>query len=193
MKIAFFDFDGTLTKHDTFITFARWAVGNVCLLKALLKAFPSLIRWKMGLISNSEAKERLFGCIYGGMDYDIFRKAGETFKDKVNGDIRPDILERLKFHKSQGHRVIIVSASVREWIKPWADANGVDDVISTEVEIDSSRRLTGRFSTRNCHGEEKANRIRELIPEVDKSETWAYGDSHGDDAMLSLADHPNKV
>ncbi|MDQ1268592.1 MAG: phosphatidylglycerophosphatase, partial [Campylobacterota bacterium] len=47
--------------------------------------------------------------------------------------------------------------------------------------------FSGRFSTINCHGKEKARRIKEHL-NIDEYETiYAYGDSSGDNEMLALA------
>ena len=64
MKIAFFDFDGTLTRHDTFIGFAKFSVGRWAFYKAFLKSIPILCLWKLGLKSNSDAKQTLFSHLY---------------------------------------------------------------------------------------------------------------------------------
>lgn len=42
-KIAFFDLDGTLTRGDTFISFAVFAVGRLRFLYCLLRAAPCLV------------------------------------------------------------------------------------------------------------------------------------------------------
>lgn len=91
------------------------------------------------------------------------------------------------------HKVVIVSASIGAWIRPWAQSRGIDCVLSTEADSDKSGRLTGHFSTLNCHGHEKARRITEAFPDAAAAETYAYGDSSGDDAMLAFVKHPTKI
>lgn len=192
MKISFFDFDGTLTRHDTFIEFAKFARGNLLFIKALIKTLPVLLLWKMGLRSNSYAKQTLFSNLYKGMDYKLFCQWGEKFKDRIDRDLKSEVVEILDAQINQGHKVVIVSASMKEWIAPWARERDVQ-VISTEVEVDSAGRLTGRFSIPNCHGAEKAVRIGKAFSDIEECETWAYGDSSGDDAMLAMVDHPVRV
>lgn len=193
MKIAFFDFDGTLTRHDSFIQFALFAKGRYGLIKAMIKSLPELLKWKLGIISNSEAKEALFGSLFRGMKMDVFQEYGKKFASYIEGDLRVGMIQKLKYHQHQGDKVIIVSASIGDWIRPWATDNGIDEVLATEAEVDDDNILTGKFRTRNCHGQEKANRIKQLFPDIDHHETWAYGDSSGDDAMLSIVTHPLKV
>lgn len=192
-QIAFFDFDGTLTRHDTFIEFAKFSVGRGAFLKALLKSGPSLVMWKLGMRSNSEAKQRLFSNLYKGMDYNRFKALCNEFAEYIEGDTRQETFDIMLNHKNEGRSVIIVSASIADWILPWAEAKGVDKVIATEIEADSNGIITGRFLTPNCHGLEKENRIRAMFPQVSRYETWAYGDSSGDNAMLAMVNHPNRV
>ena len=127
------------------------------------------------------------------MDYLQFKQYGETFAKIVNRDTRPEIVEALRVHYQSGHRIVIVSASIGDWIRPWASHNNVYNVIATEVEVDTNGCLTGRFLTANCHGSEKVVRIKQMFPDIENMKTWAYGDSRGDDEMLSIVNHPNRV
>lgn len=191
--IAFFDFDGTLTRHDTFVSFARHVKGARGLLRAMLGCAPSLLAWKLGLAEGAVAKQRLFASLYRGMELERFRAYAEMFADRVDADLRPEAMQLLQAHLRQGHRVVVVSASLEEWIRPWAARHGVHDVLATRAETDAGGRLTGRFSTPDCRGAEKVRRVRALIPDVESRETWAYGDSRGDEEMLALATHPFRV
>lgn len=99
----------------------------------------------------------------------------------------------LQQHLSQGHEVYIVSASMAEWIRPWASENGVNRVIGTKPEVDADGRLTGRFASTNCHGREKVRRLLEREPCRESYDLYAYGDSRGDKEMLEFADHGMKL
>lgn len=191
--IAFFDFDGTITRHDTFISFGRFARGRVQFIKCMLQASPWLVLWKLGLISNSRAKEKLFGFLFKGIGSEEFNSLAEAFATKVDNDLRADTMALLRRHQEQSHRIAIVSASIDTWIRPWAKRHGINCVVATQAEVDSEGRLTGRFATPNCHGEEKVRRIKALFGDLGEVETYAYGDSEGDDAMLRFAKVPLKL
>jgi len=79
-----------------------------------------------------------------------------------------------------------VSASMQSWIQPWCDKNNIE-LLSTQLEFKDGK-VTGRFLTKNCHGKEKENRIKELLHVEDYETIYAYGDSSGDTEMLALAD-----
>lgn len=193
MKVAFFDFDGTLIYHDSFISFGKYCVGKRKFIKALTKTIPWLIFWKLGFITNSTAKEKLFYNLYNGVDYDEFLEKCAEFCGYLQIDERSEIINRLKEHKQNGHKTVIVTASIIDWVIPWANFHGVDNVIGTEVEVDNRGIMTGKFKTPNCHGKEKIRRIHEDFPDIECYESWAYGDSKGDQPMLDMSNHPNKV
>lgn len=193
-RYAFFDFDGTLIRGDSFRLFARFAVGQKAFLKALILSSAWIIGWKLGVISNSRAKEYLFGELFKGMPYADFQRYGEAFSKVIESRIKPDTVRRLREHVANGDTVAIVTASMAEWIAPWAKGYGVDTLLTTAPEVDpATGRLTGRFLGANCHGAEKARRITERFGSLKDAEVWAYGDSAGDDAMLALADHPCRI
>lgn len=191
--MVFFDFDGTLTSKDSFLLFARHAVGLRRLLTGLVKSFVPLVKWKLRKISGSEAKEILFGKLYKGMARHEFESRCKSFASIIDRHLRSEVYEAFKLHLDQGSRVVIVSASIEDWIKPWAEKEGEVKVIATEVETDREGRLTGRFKTPNCKGMEKIRRIREEVPDLDQYEIWAYGDSDADKPMLSMAAKAVKV
>ncbi len=191
--IAFFDFDGTITRHDTFISFARYARGTVRFMIGLSLASPWLALWKLGLASNARAKEKLFGILFKGMNVGVFRSYAEAFATKVDNDLRTGTLKTLEKHRKQGHRIAIVSASINTWIEPWARQHGIDCVVSTEAEVGADGRLTGHFATPNCNGVEKVRRIKAMFGNLENVDTYAYGDSKGDDAMLKFAKHSEMI
>lgn len=191
--IAFFDFDGTITTDDTFITFGKFALGRTGFAIRIIMASPWLALWKLRIISNSRAKQTLFRFMFKGMDRGIFLRLCDDFTPHIDKSLRTETMRSLIEHQDRGDRVVIVSASIKDWIEPWAKLHNVRDVIATEVEYDTNGRLTGRFSTPNCHGLEKACRIIGRFGDISAIDTYAYGDSKGDEAMLELAKHPVRI
>lgn len=189
-KLALFDFDGTITRKDSFIGFAVFCRGKLATLRAIAKNILPLMAWKLHVKDNSYAKQRLFSTLFRGMSIDAFNACGERYADRIDLMLRHSTMERLHQHQSAGHTIAIVSASMPQWIVPWANRYGIRIVAGTEPEVDEQGRLTGRFATPNCHGQEKVNRIKKLFPDIQSFEIWAYGDSSGDREMLALADHP---
>lgn len=194
MGIAFFDFDGTLTRKDTLLKFAAHTHGKMTLCKVLARHIPSFLLSMTGVKSKGKVKEKIFERLYGGMKADEFKALCLSFADEIDRIARKDMMKRLIRHQEEGDEVVIVTASISDWVRPWAARHGISRVIATEAETDvSTGRLTGRFSTKNCKGPEKVRRIRTEFKNIDSMETWGYGDSKTDLPMLSLTRHPRKV
>lgn len=186
--VAAFDFDGTLTTRDTLPLFIIHARGWKRFICGMLRNAPYLTGYLTGFIPNGEAKQRLFGHFFKGMTYEDFRRYGETFAQKIDKYKNKKMLDLMERHKEQGHCICIISASMEEWIRPWASKHGVERVIATKVETDKEGKLTGRFLTENCYGQEKIKRLSELLPERQRYYLFAYGDSKGDMPLLEFAD-----
>lgn len=110
----------------------------------------------------------------------IFQKEGKAL---VRQSARIAIWEQLQ----KCNRVFIVSASIYNWIKPFASDLGIRDILSTEIEVDGEGCLTGFFSNKNCYGQEKVVRLLEQIPDLENNYLIVYGDSKGDSQLLKYA------
>lgn len=186
--IAAFDFDGTLTTRDTLPLFIIHAKGWRRFICGMIQLTPMLCGCLLGRIPNGEAKQRLFAHFFKGMPYKDFCFYGKAFSDKIEEALNFKNFHRLQQHMRQGDSVCIISASIQEWIQPWARGYGVDRVIATRIETDGNGTLTGRFLSSNCNGKEKVRRLLEEEPDRENYYLYAYGDSKGDIPMLEFAD-----
>ncbi len=187
MKIAFFDFDGTITCKDSLFDFIRFAVGDIRFYTGLLILFPVLVFFKIGFLSNTRAKEVVLAHFFKGMDRLSFQHiASEYSLNRIPLIIRPQAFERIKSHQQKGHKVVVVSASIDDWLLPWCKANKID-LIATKLAYNNDR-ITGNFLGKNCHGSEKAIRIHQAYDVGIYNCIYAYGDSEGDREMLTMAD-----
>lgn len=192
-KIAVFDFDGTLTTRDTLPLFIRHAAGIPRLLIGFTALLPLILLMKLHLYDNGRCKERLFSWFFKGMPYNDFAALGQSFCHTLPAVARQKTHQALAQHREQGADIYIVSASIDEWVRPYCERLGVKDVLATKVEVDDSGRLTGRFATPNCYGEEKIRRLLAVEPDRSAYHLTAYGDSSGDTEMFALADEYFKI
>ncbi|MBC7849307.1 MAG: HAD-IB family hydrolase [Chitinophagaceae bacterium] len=185
-QIAFFDFDGTITTKDTMLEFIKYRKGNLGFLAGFALNSPFLVAYKAGIISNQLAKERILTFFFGKTSSNNFQEHCNQFADEIiPGLIRPKALIEIKKLQDSGVEVVIVSASAEQWISKWCASMGVE-MIATRL-ISRSEKITGRIDGRNCHGEEKVNRIRAAYNLSDYDAIYAYGDTKGDKPMLGLA------
>jgi HAD superfamily phosphoserine phosphatase-like hydrolase len=157
-------------------------------LYSILLSSPWLFAWKLKLCSASKAKEKLFCCLYKGLPYDLFKCYGKSFVHDINRRARKEILSFIQEHKRRGDKVYIVTASIDEWVRPWGVKQGVDGVLATRISVSYDGRIIGKFSGENCVGYEKVRRLLEVEPNRSDYYLTVYGDSCGDEAIMSIAD-----
>ena len=188
-KLFAFDFDGTLTTRDTLIEFIRYACGTVRFLLGFLLYSPLLVLMKLRLYSNGKAKQKVFAHFFKGMTIEAFDTLCQDFASTHRHLLRPEVVSQLEQALSEGAEVLIVSASIDNWVQPFFPKV---KVLGTQIEVIDGR-LTGRFLTPNCYGQEKVRRILTLHPDRSAYHLTAYGDSRGDREMLAFADEAHMI
>ena len=184
--LALFDFDGTITTKDSLIDFIKYAVGNISYYVGFIKLMPILTAYGFKMIPNNIAKEKLLGHYFKGWKASHFKKVANKYSQtQIQKIIRPKAMEKINWHHRQNHDIVIVSASIECWLKAFCMENNIT-LISTKLEIQDNK-LTGKFLTKNCHGIEKVNRLKEIYNLKSYNYIYAYGDSTGDTELLALA------
>jgi len=209
--VAAFDFDGTITRGGSTIPFLIRARGLLPVLYATARTLPRIIKAAIFAgTSADEAKEQLFTLLLADQPLERIERLGAAFAEQqLSRRLRPEVRARLDWHRRQGHRVVVVSASPECYVEAAAGELGVDGVVATRLEVDRNGKLTGHFAGGNCRGERKRDRLLQwmvsssdrrrggegtfvgALPEVqDKGRPylWAYGNSAGDLQMLEEAD-----
>ena len=195
-RVYTFDFDGTLTTRDTLLLFIRFVCGRWGLIGVLVRYAPLLVLMKLKLYPNWRVKQKVFSRCFGGMTVERFNDYCRLFAEKYCSTVlRPDGVEAVRRALGEGAVVMIVSASIDNWVRPFFNdvlpASSVQQnllVLGTQVEA-ADGRLTGRFMGRNCYGAEKVRRISVMLP-APREDCYivAFGDSRGDREMLQYAD-----
>jgi phosphatidylglycerophosphatase C len=185
-SIAFFDFDGTITTKDTLLEFIKYSKGRFKFYTGFLLNSPWLIAFRLKLISNQAAKERILTWFFRNTPLTEFQQTCNEFATNIIPKLlRPKAVEEMATLRRNGTTIVIVSASPENWIRPWAGSLELN-LIATRLQV-KENALTGKITDKNCHGKEKVNRIHELYQLPDYSIAYAYGDSSGDKPMLQLA------
>ena len=166
-----YDFDGTVYRGDSSIDFFAFCV----------KRHPSIAR--------------MISCILvSGVKYKFFHGSLEEFKSTFFRflPLLPNVEEEVAafwdkhqnkifewyFEQKQDNDVII-SASPEFLLQECCARLGVK-LIGTQIDT-----RTGRLTGKNCKGEEKVRRFREIYP--DQVISSFYSDSHSDIPMAKLA------
>lgn len=192
--VAAFDVDGTLTTTDTFVPFVRAVAGPWRSAAVAVEVAPLALAVAAGRASRDDLKARVVHGTLGGRAVATLRAVGEQHARRIErGWLRGDTTARLRWHQREGHRTVLVSASLRYYLEPLARSLGIDQVLCTDLAVDGTGdRVTGELAGGNCRGQVKADRLLALLGGP-PAELWAYGDSAGDDQLLALAQHPVRV
>ena len=186
MALALFDFDGTLTTRDTYRPFLRFAVPSSRMAVGGLALSPLLVGHQLGLVSSAQVRPWLSWAGFVGVPAAHVRALGERYAaDVLPGVIDAAMLSRLENHLRLGDTVVVVSAGLDCYLRPWCRAHGVA-LVCTELE-EQGGELTGRYRRGDCSGANKVAFVRADVELSRFGEIAAYGDTDEDLAMLALA------
>lgn len=185
-RIAFFDFDGTITTKDSLLEFLLFTFGKPKTIRGLLLVSPYYALYMLRLIPVQTAKQKVLQRFFKNTAVADFESACNDFTTSVIPSLlRSKALREIELLKEKGATVVIISASPENWIRPWAKSIGVE-VLATRLQVEDGK-ITGRINGNNCRGKEKVVRIREAYNLAEWDEIYAYGDTKGDKPMLELA------
>ena len=190
MTLAVFDFDGTMIRGDSIVSYLWFAR------KKGLLSLPRLVRAGLfgalsqaGIVSRQRAKSAALS----------FRKTlseaqktalDQAFAKTLVKQIRPEALSAMKDHRRRGDLVVLLSASTDHYMRYVAQDLAIDRLICSTTD-ESGRVL------RNVRGTEKVAALRELLSELpeeaDLSLSTGYGDSASDLPLLRLLGRPYLV
>ncbi len=95
-NIVLFDFDGTITTHDSLIKFIRFSVGDVKTVLGMMVLLPMLIKYKLKLIPNYKAKQYMLLYFFKGMNEQQFKNVAKEYSLKhIVTILRPKAMEKI--------------------------------------------------------------------------------------------------
>lgn len=189
---AFFDLDLTLSERDTFRYFLReeyicdwrnWRYAPYVFIFGLLR--------KLRLISLQNFKEKALVSLIG-KSKPFIQKKGRTFsKIHLLKTIRRGGMEKIIWHKENGHLVFIASSSPDIYVRPIVEYLMCDGYVCSRLTY-RNNVFNGRFEEKDCLGVEKVTRLREVAAElaIDLTRSYAYSDHESDLPLLEYVGNP---
>lgn len=187
LNIALFDFDGTITNADMYTKFLHFSGTKRRAILAKIVLPPFFILYKAGVIPAPKMRAIASFVAFSGRKIDEVVATGEKYAaDVVPNFLREVALNKLNWHKNNGDKIVIVSASLDVYLKPWCAQNGFD-LVCSELEVIRGK-FSGRYVNGDCSCANKPKLIRSKFELEQYGQIYAYGDTKEDLAMLSLAD-----
>ncbi len=186
--IAVFDLDRTLTRGDTLLPYiASFLVERPHRWLRLWRLPLHLASFVLGRVDRDRLKERVVAACFEGATREEVTRCTEVFVESLcRTGLRTDARAALEQHRERGDRLVLLSASVDLYVEAIASRLGFAECICTGTTWDGGR-LSGRFSTANRRGDEKARVVRELRRRH-AGHVTAYADSRSDLGHLVLVD-----
>src|SRR5204862_7555831 len=114
----------------------------------------------LGTIDRDATKARVLARLLAGwVATDVVDAAEDYAENVVTARLRADTVARVTWHRHQGHRLVIVSASPELYVGPAAAALGLDAALATRLEADDGR-LTRQLAGATVRGPDKVHRLK---------------------------------
>ncbi len=193
---AFFDFDETIIDINSSKVGFKWLYENKMLsIWFILKVFITGLLYEVNLISEKRMADGMV-IFYRGKKLSFFsERAEEFYRELLKPHLVPKVVGKLKYHREQGHILIIVSGSIRYYLEPVAKDLGIDYLVCTELEEGPDGLLTGKPKGQICLGKYKQKMTQELVKElnINLNDSFAYGNSQADIHLLKMVGNPVAV
>lgn len=187
--IAIFDFDNTITNRDTLFDFFLFSFGKKKFMFKIILLTPVLILTKLKFLSAQKGKQILLKSFLNGISALDFQNFCINYKHRISNILKKEAIKKIHWHIHNNHETIILSASIEDWIKPWASEIGINIVLGTELDK-TGFYLSGNIKGLNCKGKAKLDRLIERLPNYQDYTIYAYGDSKADRYILNIANYP---
>jgi HAD superfamily hydrolase (TIGR01490 family) len=193
---AFFDFDETLLDIESSrLGFRYLWERRLVSLGFILKVLTANIFYKRHWLSDEKMAMMLIKFYRNRHLEDFQRGAAVFYQDHLKPHLAPKIHARVNMHRRQGHRLILISGSVRYMLEPVAEDLGFDYLLCTDLEIGEDGLLTGRAKGPICLNSNKRV-LAEMLARavnIDLASSYAYGNHQSDLPLLELIGNPYAV
>jgi HAD superfamily hydrolase (TIGR01490 family) len=180
-KLALFDFDGTLYKYDSILSFCLFYYRKkpLRIWRVIIQVY-ALVLWKSKRINTSTFKSKFICFIASDSALEVNRMASQFWKNKDT--FNQELMSALKSCQAENLCVVVVSASPDLFILPACEKLGIQHVVSTTLRIHEEGYTLGT----NCRGSEKTIRLRAVFPT--QRIVSAYSDNTDDLQLLRTAE-----
>lgn len=193
---AYYDFDDTIIHGDSILYWSRFVYQRYPKIRLLFWIqWIGILLWLIRVINSTQLK-----CLMLMPTAYLSTKERQTLAQEFGEKVLPfhafpDILNQLKNHQIEGHRVVILSASGDFYLKYIQSWTGADVVVGTTILFPETGFFRfPRYQIGNFKGVQKT-RLLDSEPELfpKEEESWGYSDHHSDQYLLKWVKYAHCV
>ena len=194
-SIAFFDFDGTLIRHDSGVVVALPSARRGLLRpRIFVELVATWLLSKIGLRTRRDAMRVGFRCYAGFTLADLRGIVDDLYERYLKPDLSPATIARVRAHRAAGDRLVILTASAFFLAEPVARDLGFDELVGTRL-VFAGERCTGAVEGDIVDGTAKLAAARVIAERagVDLARCTFYSDHVADLPLLEAVGTPVAV
>jgi HAD superfamily hydrolase (TIGR01490 family) len=195
-KAALFDMDRTLVRRETASLYVRYQRSRgEAGLRDLARVLYWVAQYTLGVIDAPAVAVKALADYRGVPEADMVARCEDFFTSYVERHIAALGRVAVERHREQGDILAIVTGATAYLAGPLARRLSIDHIVTTELEVDSTGRFTGRPKDPLCIGEGKVVRTERLASELGFAldEATFYSDSLTDLPLLERVKEPVAV
>ncbi len=192
--IAFFDMDYTTLDDSSGLLYVKYLrrqkrIGR----RALLRIAWWTLLYKVSAIDVNSAVPKMLSYAEHQSASRLMAESYDWFDETLKDHIAPRAVDKIDFHRQQGHRVVLISASTQFAVQPVAEYLRLDFLCTRLIDRDDE--LTGQVVDPPCYGAGKVVWARRYADAQGArlSDAYLYTDSHSDRPLLDAVGHPIAV
>jgi HAD superfamily hydrolase (TIGR01490 family) len=205
MKLAIYDFDGTLSNKETIPFLVEFYRKNnysyTKLGKFYLKMIGLTVKYKLKVDSSldkekyRETATNTFMYLFEDMNKSEIVKFFSDSTAELVEYFNPKVVESIRYRKEQGYHIVLCSGANTLLLREVTKYVDFDAVIGTELHFleDGSYDFNSHMSVTTGKNKPIAVLERFKDKEVDWQNSCAYGDSYYDYDVLNLTGNPIAV
>ena len=188
---AYFDLDDTLLHGSS----EKYLVREWLRRKGTFFLIPTLFRWIRGTVGGLLSGKGPYDAMRNrryitGANWEVLEEISkELVEEKLRHQIPEEAIERLSWHRNQGHRVVIVSATLQPLADLLGEILGVDAAIASTPLFEPTGPLKGdekNWRIPRNHG--KISAVEQDAKEhgIDLRDCWGYGNASADGRFMQI-------
>lgn len=201
MRVAIFDFDGTLYPQETFTLMMNYMKKHPdhsskykMFYRALMKPY---LAYKMKIYPENKMKAKsmqLYINAIKGMNQQELDKYFEDMSKGMRNELNRTVVDRLQKHLLDGDHVLLVSGAFTQMLNEVTRDYAIHGVIGTEIPM-CNGIIDTETAIYHIQGERKKEMIEKALKgmDIDWENSSAYGDSISDISVLELVGNPVAV